>query len=229
MAMAMASVYDDFLHHVFPSQIASERHPVPSSQLQVELTLKFTLLLRCLDSVPLLSFPVTAQETLTFGLMLLHQRNHLHQLLAPVFTSLGINSSYYDTMVDTIIRCGLEIADWTFEKGFNCKVMRLDSMIHATVEVSAARLEFIMSRVLAEEMESSDYGMVPAQESSVRDMVATARVEDGDDGCTICLEGFEAGLYAARMPCSHIFHGECIQEWLKQSHYCPVCRFEMPY
>ncbi|KAK8614594.1 hypothetical protein V6N13_068394 [Hibiscus sabdariffa] len=267
MAMAMASDYDVFLHHVFPSQINSERHPVPSSQLQVELTLKFTLLLRCLDSVPLLSFPFTAQETLTFDLMLLHQRNQVHQVLAPVFTSLGIHSSYDDTMVDTIIRRGLEIAEWTFEMGFNCKALHLESVIHATVEVSAPRLEFIMSKVLAEEMESSDdgmvlaeemessdygvvlaeemessdygmdlsdlaeemetsgYGMVPAQESSLREMVETVRVEEGDEDCTICLEGFEAGSYAARMPCSHIFH----HEWLKHSHYCPLCRFEMPY
>ncbi|KAK8572169.1 hypothetical protein V6N13_047782 [Hibiscus sabdariffa] len=137
-------------------------------------------------------------------------------------------------MVHTIIRRGLEIADWTFEMGFNCRVLRLDSVIQATAVVSAACLEFIMSRVLAgsapaEEMESSDYGMVPALESSIREMVATVRVDDGDDNCTICLEGFEGGTYAARMPCSHIFHGECIEEWLKQSHYCPVCRFEMPY
>ncbi|KAK9001867.1 hypothetical protein V6N11_024565 [Hibiscus sabdariffa] len=283
MAMAMASVYDVFLHHVFPSEITSETNPVPISQLQVELTLKFTFLLRCLDSLPLLSFPVTAQETLTFDLLLLYQRNQVHQVLAPVFTSLGIHSSYDDTMVDTIIRRGLEIAEWTFEMGFNCKVLHLESVIHATVEVSAPRLEFIMSKVLAEEMESSDdgmvlaeemdgmvladlaeemessdygmvlaeemessdygmdlsdlaeemessdYGMVPAQESSVREMVARVRVEEGDEDCTICLEGFGAGSYAARMPCSHIFHGECIQEWLKQSHYCPLCRFEMPY
>ncbi|KAL4384356.1 hypothetical protein GQ457_15G022330 [Hibiscus cannabinus] len=289
--MAMASVYDVFLHHVFPSEITSETNPVPISQLQVELTLKFTLLLRCLDSVPLLSFPVTAQETLTFDLLLLHQRNQVHQVLAPVFTSLGIHSSYDDTMVDTIIRRGLEIAEWTFQMGFNCKVLHLESVIHATVEVSAPRLEFIMSKVLAEEMESSDDGMVlaeemdglfladlaeemessdygmvlaeemetsdygvvlaeemessdygmdlsdlaeemetsddgmvPAQESSVREMVARVRVEEGDEDCTICLEGFGAGSYAARMPCSHIFHGECIQEWLKRSHYCPLCR-----
>ncbi|KAK8548923.1 hypothetical protein V6N13_054312 [Hibiscus sabdariffa] len=219
--MAMGSVYDGFLHHVFPSEITGETHPVPSFQLQVELTLHFTLLLRC---APLLSYTLTGQETVAFDLMLLHQRNQVHQVLAPVFTSLGINSSYHDSIVDTIIRRGLEISEWTFEMGFNCRVLPLDSVIHATAVVSPACLEFIMSRFPAEEMESSDYGMVPAQESSVREMVATVRVEDGDDDCTICLEGFEGGSYAARMPCSHIFHGECIEEWLKQSHYCPVCR-----
>ncbi|KAL4273107.1 hypothetical protein GQ457_13G022750 [Hibiscus cannabinus] len=229
MAPAMASVYDVFVHHVFPSQIIRETHAVPSSQLQVELTLDFTLLFRCLDSVPLLSFPVAARETVAFDLMLLHHRNRLHQVLGPVFTGLGISASYDDTVVDTIIRRGLEIAEWTFEMGFNYGVLRLDSVIHATVMVSAACLEFIMSRFPAEQMVSSDYGMVPALESSVEEMITTVRVDDGDDDCTICLEGFEGGSYAARMPCSHVFHGECIEEWLKQSHYCPVCRFEMPY
>ncbi len=26
------------------------------------------------------------------------------------------------------------------------------------------------------------------------------------------------------LDCSHIFHRECIGEWLKQKHHCPVCR-----
>jgi len=36
---------------------------------------------------------------------------------------------------------------------------------------------------------------------------------------TICEEENERIL-----DCSHIFHRECIGEWLKQKHHCPVCR-----
>ncbi|PPD68958.1 hypothetical protein GOBAR_DD34157 [Gossypium barbadense] len=79
------------------------------------------------------------------------------------------------------------------------------------------------------EFESSNYGMVPAKESLVKEMVRMVRVEDGDqEDCMICLEELEVGFYASRMPCSHTFHGDCIENWLKQSHYCPFCRFEMP-
>ncbi|KAG8378033.1 hypothetical protein BUALT_Bualt08G0096100 [Buddleja alternifolia] len=48
--------------------------------------------------------------------------------------------------------------------------------------------------------------------------------------CSICLEEFRGNgaCEGVIMPCKHIFHGDCIKKWLTISHYCPVCRFEMP-
>ncbi|CAK9168726.1 unnamed protein product [Ilex paraguariensis] len=46
--------------------------------------------------------------------------------------------------------------------------------------------------------------------------------------CAICLETFCAGLEVTRMPCSHMFHGNCIARWLEKSSLCPLCRFAMP-
>ena len=47
--------------------------------------------------------------------------------------------------------------------------------------------------------------------------------------CSICFEGVEGdeGLLVAlhRLPCSHCFHGACLQEWFHNSHAtCPTCR-----
>mmetsp|Transcript_29866 Transcript_29866/g.75168 ORF Transcript_29866/g.75168 Transcript_29866/m.75168 type:complete len:375 (-) Transcript_29866:450-1574(-) len=46
--------------------------------------------------------------------------------------------------------------------------------------------------------------------------------------CTICLADLETGEPALRIPCGHLFHEECVNDWLKKSNECPVCRFELP-
>jgi hypothetical protein len=45
--------------------------------------------------------------------------------------------------------------------------------------------------------------------------------------CTICLERYQAGETIATAKtdaCIHIFHQECIMEWLKKHDKCPLCR-----
>ena len=46
----------------------------------------------------------------------------------------------------------------------------------------------------------------------------------------ICLEELSTGLALGIncMSCSHLYHHDCIVEWLQKSHLCPLCRFEMP-
>lgn len=46
--------------------------------------------------------------------------------------------------------------------------------------------------------------------------------------CVICLEQLSSGNEVTRMPCAHVFHADCIVQWLKNSHVCPLCRFKMP-
>ncbi|GFP97942.1 E3 ubiquitin-protein ligase ring1-like [Phtheirospermum japonicum] len=48
------------------------------------------------------------------------------------------------------------------------------------------------------------------------------------DCCVVCMDEFSRGCEAVCMPCEHVFHGDCITKWLRTSHFCPVCRFEMP-
>ncbi|KAK9927414.1 hypothetical protein M0R45_024598 [Rubus argutus] len=47
--------------------------------------------------------------------------------------------------------------------------------------------------------------------------------------CVFCMEEMVTGCEVTPMPCSHLFHGRCIAEWLsRSSHTCPVCRFQLP-
>lgn len=45
-------------------------------------------------------------------------------------------------------------------------------------------------------------------------------------GCCICLrDGFEDDELCKVLPeCDHVFHSDCIDQWLKKNQSCPVCR-----
>lgn len=51
-----------------------------------------------------------------------------------------------------------------------------------------------------------------------------------DSMCAICLEAFEKGDRVAlsrNKSCSHIFHVDCITQWLMKHNDCPCCRLAM--
>lgn len=79
---------------------------------------------------------------------------------------------------------------------------------------------------LIDELLSRKSGRPPASKAAI-DAMESVEVGGGDQ-CVICLEEWEAGERAKRMPCDHRFHGECIEKWLKIHGSCPVCRYEMP-
>ena len=53
--------------------------------------------------------------------------------------------------------------------------------------------------------------------------------EDTTDKCTICLSDFEEGEDVRRLPCMHLFHAECVDQWLKTNKCCPICRVDIDH
>ena len=46
--------------------------------------------------------------------------------------------------------------------------------------------------------------------------------------CSICLDNYSnPEIKLNKLPCNHIFHKDCIQEWLKNNDTCPECRSEI--
>lgn len=48
--------------------------------------------------------------------------------------------------------------------------------------------------------------------------------------CSICLEGYSPGekvCISHKAECPHVFHQECIAEWLKKHDRCPLCRVDL--
>lgn len=50
---------------------------------------------------------------------------------------------------------------------------------------------------------------------------------DNNNNCVVCLYEFKIGERISTLPCLHIFHCDCINNWLKNELTCPVCKFEV--
>jgi E3 ubiquitin-protein ligase SIS3 len=44
-----------------------------------------------------------------------------------------------------------------------------------------------------------------------------------DTQCAICLTTLNPGEYTRNIPCQHLFHSTCLDQWLLMKHTCPVC------
>ena len=51
-----------------------------------------------------------------------------------------------------------------------------------------------------------------------------AMAEAGDCTCPVCLSDMALGDEARKLPCNHLFHQGCVDEWLRVNATCPTCR-----
>jgi len=70
--------------------------------------------------------------------------------------------------------------------------------------------------------------MTEIPQSSSKEQSMEEKSETAEDTCVICLENFERGdeVFHSRY-CEHIYHADCICEWLERDTACPCCRVEM--
>ncbi|KAJ3156428.1 hypothetical protein HDU89_004210 [Geranomyces variabilis] len=45
--------------------------------------------------------------------------------------------------------------------------------------------------------------------------------------CSVCQDEYTEGEAVTALPCKHLFHGACIEHWLKVNGTCPVCRHSL--
>jgi len=75
-------------------------------------------------------------------------------------------------------------------------------------------------------------GPPPASQKAIRQLptiqvAAQDLMDESNRECCICFEDHEVGNKLTRLPCGHLFHGPCINQWLLKHCTCPVCRYEL--
>ena len=54
-----------------------------------------------------------------------------------------------------------------------------------------------------------------------------SKLEESNKKCAICLEKFNSKVKVIILPCIHIFHRSCINNWIEKQKNCPICKFEL--
>ena len=69
--------------------------------------------------------------------------------------------------------------------------------------------------------------IVPDEELAKLQVVAFSELQTDEKSCSICLDEFvpESQLYT--IPCKHLFHTDCLKDWVAENYKCPVCRCEI--
>ncbi|KAG9442651.1 hypothetical protein H6P81_018505 [Aristolochia fimbriata] len=93
--------------------------------------------------------------------------------------------------------------------------------------LDAAGYEVLLQN-MAENDGGSRRGAPPAARSAVAALPGVEIGEGENHVCAICKEGMAAGEKGKKLPCEHVYHGDCIVPWLDARNSCPVCRFELP-
>jgi len=84
--------------------------------------------------------------------------------------------------------------------------------------------EQILQRMRSHEHPTDQHILNELPETEIDDVT---KLDPEKKNCVICLEDFKNGDKATVLPCIHLFHSNCIQNWLKTQNCCPICKFKL--
>ncbi|KAG7550212.1 Zinc finger RING-type [Arabidopsis thaliana x Arabidopsis arenosa] len=79
-----------------------------------------------------------------------------------------------------------------------------------------------VSTALSEEALSRSLKQSTYQETDETGSISLNK--EDDIKCSICQEEYVDGDEVGTMPCQHMYHVSCVQQWLRMKNWCPICK-----
>lgn len=225
-------VYSDYLFHV--ETATTNRHQSPSSASpQFHINFKFSC-------NALFSDWVLPQDSTELHLLAAAQRPRMETLILVNLQQFLCYKKAHEIIREELIHWPVwgeahgKLIQFALKKAREAVLTMPAShnVVNLHIRVAAVHkhvFEESIDWVVQHSMDVDEVRMVPADDSSIEALDSNKALILTDSGtCSVCLEEFFKGCEVVCMPCAHIFHEDCIKKWLRTSHYCPVCRFEMP-
>ncbi|XP_004300908.1 PREDICTED: E3 ubiquitin-protein ligase RING1-like [Fragaria vesca subsp. vesca] len=111
----------------------------------------------------------------------------------------------------------------------------IEQIFKKVVDVAVPKLHIMHMVAILDITYVDSGGLFPAIKPAIR-RLERVRLDSLDEAtitrtpsCVICLKDLDLQHMVIRLPCSHVCHVDCIVTWLETSHFCPVCRYSMPF
>jgi hypothetical protein len=140
------------------------------------------------------------------------------------FSQINIPQDAFTLVQEEIMQCASDIVHDETYKNRKCFTIRVEFSVTRTIEIESDEDDYDLEEdedLMMIEEEHTRF--IPAAKSCVEEL-KTVKAEEITK-CTICFEDVNVGV---ALPCSHMFHMNCIQDWLVIGHCCPLCRFQLP-
>ncbi|CAM9264874.1 unnamed protein product [Ectocarpus sp. 8 AP-2014] len=104
---------------------------------------------------------------------------------------------------------------------------------HATAAVTAAATPAGPELPRAAGEDAAEEEASAAVKAAAEDDPTRAQFDSGEwstgQACIVCFGDYEPGDRLARLPCRHVYHAQCIDEWLDRAKLpsCPLCKTDL--
>lgn len=92
------------------------------------------------------------------------------------------------------------------------------------LDFSAIDLSFLAMGVEEAEEEELDDEAAPLSERARAALLTRPDAAPVDFVCSVCLNPAESGQDLTALPCEHVFHTTCVNQWFMNRSTCPMCR-----
>lgn len=114
-----------------------------------------------------------------------------------------------------------------------------NNRVTGDIGITREAYDRLVAELVERSMAGAPRGPPPASQSALQKLESCIRELDdktflalsgsGEEGgrdlqCAICVDGMIKGDKVVELPCHHIFHGECVLQWLRAHNTCPLCR-----
>ncbi|KAF8027350.1 hypothetical protein BT93_E0296 [Corymbia citriodora subsp. variegata] len=148
--------------------------------------------------------------------------NAMHQFLSSFLSTTGVPTGDQPP----IFRRMYDMAAWMTmaPAGDGTNLIHMELTVHAVTHVLSEDNSSPCFTTRPWNFQQPLRSGLPATRSSIEGLdEITVNDRDPIRECVICKEVISGGMDASRMPCSHVYHVECIEDWLEKSH-----RYAMP-